>query len=82
MHSKNPISVVKETPMHVGWRNDKRTITSLNTETGQAEAHVINNRTPIYGNVEEVQTVYKNDVRSYDLNQKRFGPIRTEITEK
>ena len=80
VHSKSPISVVKETPAQVGWRNEQRDITSLNLETGKAEHHTIGQKVPIYGNIEEVKTVYKNDARSYDINEKRFGPIRSEIT--
>jgi hypothetical protein len=80
VHSKSPISVVKETPAQVGWRNEQKTITSMNLQTGQAESQTLNNKVPIYGNIEEVKTVYRNDVRSYDINQKQFGPIRTEIT--
>jgi hypothetical protein len=80
VHSKSPISVVKETPAQVGWRNEQKSITSLNLESGRPEHHTLNERVPIYGNIEEVKTVYKNDVRSYDLAQRQFGPIRSEIT--
>ena len=79
VHSKSPISVVKETPAQVGWRNEQKTITSLNLQTGQPESNTLNNRVPIYGNIEEVKTVYRNDGRSYDIYRKQFGPIRTEI---
>ena len=82
MHSKTPISVVKETPAHIGWRNEQKTITSLNLESGKAEHHTLNQKTPIYGNVEEVKTVYKNNVRSYDLEHKRFGPIISDISDQ
>lgn len=81
MHSKTPITAIKETPAHVGWRNEVKTITNLNTETGQTGTHELNSRVPIYGNIQEAKTVYRNDVRSYDLNQKTFGPIRTTVTE-
>jgi hypothetical protein len=80
LHSKTPISVIKETPAHVGWRNEQKSITSLNLETGKAEHHTLHHKTPIYGNVEEVKTVYKNDARSYDIQNRRFGPILSQIT--
>jgi hypothetical protein len=81
MHNKAPISVVHETPAHVGWRNERKTITSLNTETGKVEQSVIDNRVPIIGNIETTKTVYRNDRRSYDLHHKRFTPIKTTITD-
>jgi len=82
MHHNSPISVVHETPAHVGWRNERKTVTSLNTETGKVEQSTIDNRVPIIGNLEQVKTVYKHDTRSYDLHHKRFGPIRTTISDK
>jgi hypothetical protein len=33
VHSKGTLSVVSETPAHVGWRNEKKTITSFNKAT-------------------------------------------------
>jgi hypothetical protein len=33
MHSKGNLSVIQETPAHVGWRNERKTITSLNKDT-------------------------------------------------
>ena len=46
MHSKSPVSVVTETPAHLGWRNEQKTLTTLNTTTGKV---------PIYGNVQQVK---------------------------
>ncbi len=54
MHHKEPISTVIETPSHVGYRNEKKTLTSYNVDTGKAEHHEINEKIPIYGNVDQV----------------------------
>jgi hypothetical protein len=80
MHSRTPISVVQETPAHIANRHETQTLTNLNTDTGKIESHEIQSTVPIFGNIQEVKTVFKNDVRSYDLETKRFGPIRTQIT--
>ena len=81
LHHKQPITTIKETPAHIGYRNENKRITSYNVDTGHVESHDINQKIPIYGNIQEVKTVYKNDVKSYDLEHKRFGPIRSTITE-
>jgi hypothetical protein len=80
LHSKYPVSVIKETPAHIGYRNEQQTVTGLNLETGKVEQHTRNNKVPIYGNVEEVKTVFQNNVRSYDIGTRRFGPIITDVT--
>jgi len=54
MHSKTPISVVKETPAHIGWRNEQKTLTTLNSSTGNVEQHTLTNKVPIYGTVQQV----------------------------
>lgn len=55
MHSKSPISVVSETPAHLGWRNEQKTLTTLNSSTGKVEQHTVTNKVPIYGNVQQVK---------------------------
>lgn len=81
VHSKSPISVVKETPAHIGYRNEDKTLTSMNMDTGKVESHTIHNKVPIYGNIQEAKTVYRNDVRSYDIENRRFGPIRSTFSD-
>lgn len=54
MHSKSPITVVSETPAHIGWRNEQKTLTTLNSSTGKVEQHTSTDKVPIYGNVQEV----------------------------
>ncbi len=54
MHHREPITTVVETPAHIGYRNEHKTLTSYNTETGVPEHHEINERIPIVGNVQEV----------------------------
>ena len=82
MHSKSPITTIKETPAHVGWRNEQQTLSTLNLDSGKTEHQTRTNKIPIYGNIEEVKTVYKNDVKSYDIQQKRFGPTISTITSQ
>jgi hypothetical protein len=55
LHSKSPISVVTETPAHLGWRNEQKTLTTLNSSTGKVEQHTVRNKVPIYGNVQQVK---------------------------
>ena len=57
MHSKSPISVVSETPAHLGWRNEQKTLTTLNSSTGKVEQHTLTNKVPIYGNVQHVKLI-------------------------
>lgn len=80
LHGKSPISVIHETPAHIGNRHETKTITSLNIGTGKPESHVINRTVPIYGQIEQVKTAFKNDVRSYDLTTKSFGNISSSIS--
>ncbi len=54
MHSKSPISVVSETPAQIGWRNEQKSLTTLNSSTGKVEQHTTTNKVPIYGNVQQV----------------------------
>ena len=54
MHSKSPVSVVTEIPAHLGWRNEQKTLTTLNSSTGKVEQHTMTNKVPIYGNVQHV----------------------------
>ncbi len=53
-HAKGGISVIKETPAHVGYRHETDYITSVNKSTGKVEQHVLNRKTPITGTIREV----------------------------
>lgn len=53
-HAKGGISVIKETPAHVGYRHETDYITSVNKSTGKVEQHVLNRRIPITGTIQEV----------------------------
>ena len=53
-HAQGGISVIKETPAHVGYRHETDYITSVNKSTGKVEQHVLNRRTPITGTIQEV----------------------------
>lgn len=80
-HSKSPVSVVKTTPAHLGYRNEKTTLTSFNKETGKTESHDIVNTVPIYGNINSVHTVLKSTLKPYDLQYRRFKKERSQVAE-
>lgn len=75
------MSAIKETPAHVGWRNEKQTVTSLNKETGQVEQHVIDSKVPLVGVVQEVKELKVHTTRKYDVGSNTLGPISTSISE-
>ena len=54
MHSKGSFTTLSEEPAHIGWRNDKKVLTTLNRATGKMEQHQTTNRSPIYGTVQRV----------------------------
>lgn len=72
---------IKETPAHVGWRNEKKTITSLNKQTGHVEQHVVNSKVPLVGMVQEVKPLKVHHTRRYDITNNKLGPISTSISE-
>jgi hypothetical protein len=41
VHSKGNLSVIQETPAHVGWRNEQKVITSLNKATSKIKMIII-----------------------------------------
>lgn len=80
MHSKGTISVVQETPAHVGWRNEMQTVSSLNKKTNKVEKHIIENKVPLIGMVQQVKTLKTDSERSYDITQNTLGKMSTSIT--
>jgi hypothetical protein len=54
MHSKGSFTTVSEQPAHIGWRNDRKVLTTMNRATGKMEQHQTTNRTPIYGTIQKV----------------------------
>ena len=57
MHSKGSFSTISEQPAHIGWRNDKKVLTTLNRATGKMEQHQTTNRSPIYGTIQKVSLI-------------------------
>ena len=53
-HSAGGISVIKETPAHVGFRHETDYITSVNKASGKVEQHLLKRRIPITGIIQEV----------------------------
>jgi hypothetical protein len=81
LHNHGTMSAVKETPAHVGWRREQKTVTSLNKGTGQVEQHVMESKEPLIGVVQEVKTLKTHTSRKYDINSNKLGPISTSISE-
>jgi len=77
LHSKRPISVVTEQPAHIGYRNEQKTLTTLNRATGKMEQHHSTHKTPIFGKIQNVDTVWNHQRRDYDFNTQRWGGIET-----
>merc|ERR1711976_23928 len=67
MRNRQGISVVKQTPAHIGYRNERQTVNALNMNTGKVETHTTNKKVPIYGHINEVKDVFKNNIRSYNF---------------
>lgn len=80
-HSKGARSVVKSTPAHLGYRNEKTTVTSLNKSSGKLETHDISNKIPIYGEVDSVHTVNVNSIKQLDLQYRRFRKQKNIVQE-
>ena len=80
-HSKAPYTVVKSTPAHLGYRNEKTTVTSLNKSSGKLETHDITNKVPIYGEIDSVHTLQANSIKQLDLQYRRFRKPKTTLQE-
>lgn len=80
-HSNSPATIVKTQPAHLGYRNEKSTITSFNKQTGRVETHDVVNKTPILGEIESVHTVHVDSVKPYDLQYRRFRKPRTVVRD-
>ncbi len=80
-HSNGPATIVKTQPAHLGYRNEKSTISSFNKQTGRVETHDIVNKTPILGEIESVHTVHVDSVKPYDLQYRRFRKPRTTVRD-
>jgi len=79
-HSPGSISVIKETPAHVGYRHESNYVTSVNKASGKVEQHVINRTIPITGLIQEVKSIKTDITRRFDLTNNQFGPISTSMS--
>lgn len=71
-HDSHPITLVKRTPAHLGYRDERTTISSFNKESGRVESNDIIQRKPIYGEIESVKTAKVNSIKQLDLQYRRF----------
>ena len=67
MHSKGSFTTLSEEPAHIGWRNDRKVLTTLNRATGKMEQHQTTNRSPIYGTVQKIGSQGKSASRELNL---------------
>ena len=81
LHDREPVTLVKETPAQLGYRNEVKKVTVLNKATGRTESHDLHQKTPIYGNVESIKTVSADTVKSYDMDFRRMRKPYTRIQE-
>lgn len=78
-HDRQPITLVKETPAHLGYRNEKQVINSVNKQTGKVESHTIHNKVPIYGNIMSTHTAVQDSVKQYDLDFRRMRKSHSQV---
>ena len=69
MHSRGTVSAIQETPAHVGWRNERQIVSSINKKTNKVEKHVVESKVPLIGMVQQVKTLKVDNSRKYDINQ-------------
>ena len=72
---------MEETPAHVGWKNEVKTVTSLNKKTGQVKQHQIKSKLPIMGKIQKVGSLTVHHSKKYDINTKTLGGLETTITK-
>ena len=80
-HSNFPGTIVKTQPAHIGYRNEQTTISALNKQTGRVETHNVNQKKPIYADIESVHTVHIDSVKPYDLQYRRFRKERNIVRD-
>ena len=80
-HNTETINAVKETPAQIGWRHEKKTITSVNKKTGKTEQHVLNSKVAVNGVVQEVKPLKAHHTQKYDLTTNTLGAVNTQISE-
>mmetsp|Transcript_15643 Transcript_15643/g.16235 ORF Transcript_15643/g.16235 Transcript_15643/m.16235 type:complete len:213 (-) Transcript_15643:124-762(-) len=80
-NAKDPTTIVKMQPAHLGYRNEKTTMTQFNKRTGKMETHDIIDKKPVYGEIESVKTMNVNHIKQYDLQYRRFRKPRNVVQE-
>ncbi len=77
-----PFFGVKETPVHIGNRNEKTSITSYNLDNGKVESHTVNRKVPLYGTMQQAEPLYKTDIINYNLRNNNYERSKTYIEKK
>lgn len=80
-HDRQPITMVKETPAHLGYRHEKQVINSVNKQTGKVESHTLHNKVPLYGNIMSTHTAVEDSVKQYDLDFRRMRKSHSQVHE-
>lgn len=79
MHNREYHHMVASAPAHIGYRTDRTEHTMTDRLTGHTETHHVENKVPIFGNVEQSIPVVYDHARNYDLKERKFGPITHNV---
>ncbi len=80
-HKESIVKGVKETPAHIGFRHEKKTVHHFNKKTKKVERKTFNSKVPIHGKIRETVDLKARHTRKYDLNSHNMGPVSTTISE-
>jgi hypothetical protein len=75
------VQAVKETPAHIGFRHETKTVHHLNKKNGKIQKKVFKRKVPLHGKIRETVNVKAHHTRKYDINSNTMGPISTTLSE-
>jgi len=79
-HTKAPTTLVKTTPAHLGYKNEKTTYTAFNKQTGNLETHDTIEKKPIYGQIESIKEAVYTTTRPLDLQYNRYRKLKEDVS--
>ena len=77
----SPTWAVKDTPAHIGNREESHTITSVNLDNGKTETHQLNKQIPLFGNIQTAVPLYQHDTVNYNLRTNNYERPRSNIQQ-
>ena len=78
-HSKTKTTLVKSTPAHLGYKNEKTSYTAFNKQTGNLETHDTIEKKPIYGQIESIKDATFTNTRPLDLQFNRYRKEKERV---